>query len=176
MCSPGSSSHSPSTGLCGPGYLCPNGSLVATPCPAGQYCASSGLVNSTGPCMAGYLCRLQARDATPIDGVMGSRCPAGSYCPQGSGAATPCPIGTLNYATGSSLLTDCRACDSWSDCAGRAMYGWLLLCAQCPKCCARAKHECQCMHHRRVLSQRPCFASALPGWYLWQPRWLASSQ
>lgn len=36
-----------------------------------------------GACKAGYLCRVGASSPTPMDGVLGSVCPPGHYCPSG---------------------------------------------------------------------------------------------
>lgn len=78
-----------------------------TPCAAGAYCATPGLTAPTGPCAAAYYCQRGANTSTPLDGRTGNLCPAGSYCPEGSGAPRRCPAGTFSNQTGASALTIC---------------------------------------------------------------------
>ncbi|CAF97492.1 unnamed protein product [Tetraodon nigroviridis] len=52
-------------------------------CDAGQHCPSVGLAEPAGPCHAGYWCRRGASSPAPLDGLSGSLCPPGHYCPPG---------------------------------------------------------------------------------------------
>ena len=55
-------------------------------------------INSTYLCNAGFYCQGKANVPNPNDGVTGSICPAGYYCPQGTVNPVPCPAGTyLSY-------------------------------------------------------------------------------
>lgn len=73
---------------CPSGYYCPEGASEPTPALAGQYCPYNG--HSTPlPCPAGYFC--------PPDDEryrMAVPCTPGNYCPVGSVAPTPCPLGS----------------------------------------------------------------------------------
>lgn len=55
-----------------------------------------------------YLCVLGAVSAQPEEGPTGGRCPAGSYCPQGTLHTMPCPAGTFSSTPGDvvSVLSD----------------------------------------------------------------------
>ncbi|XP_029700281.1 zonadhesin [Takifugu rubripes] len=55
-------------------------------CPAGQFCASEGLVKPSGPCAAGFLCLMGATAPNPTDNRTGALCPPGSFCQQGQRA------------------------------------------------------------------------------------------
>lgn len=55
-------------------------------CPAGQFCASEGLVKPSGPCAAGFLCLMGAMAPNPTDNRTGGLCPPGSFCQQGQRA------------------------------------------------------------------------------------------
>ena len=94
--------------LCPPGYYCPegtadyqlnpcnNGTYSNTtglqaekdciPCDPGLVCAGAGLMEPNGVCHAGYFCRGSAYTDKPADaGTTGDPCPAGFYCPTGTG-------------------------------------------------------------------------------------------
>ncbi|KAJ1395929.1 hypothetical protein B484DRAFT_340119, partial [Ochromonadaceae sp. CCMP2298] len=68
------------SGLCAPGYYCPQNATSATqaPCPAGRYGSTSGLTSAH--CTA--------------------TCPLGHYCPPASVQPTPCPAGLFGNSTG----------------------------------------------------------------------------
>ncbi|RUS80923.1 hypothetical protein EGW08_011304, partial [Elysia chlorotica] len=89
------------------------------PCTGGQYCGSAGLAEPTGPCSAGWYCESGAYsdrpspwvNVTAADGFnstcpvyslnnTGDVCVPGTYCPEGSSQALPCPLGQYceNYA------------------------------------------------------------------------------
>ncbi|XP_077422977.1 uncharacterized protein LOC144052618 isoform X3 [Vanacampus margaritifer] len=122
--------HTPT--LCPKGHYCPPGSQsgVAFPCPAGTfsghmglstelgcelcspgaYCASSGLEAPTGLCSPGYLCIHRSVSHQPEDGPTGGRCPAGSYCPEGTSTMVACPAGTFSSIEGATSADDCQLC------------------------------------------------------------------
>ncbi|XP_030258688.1 zonadhesin isoform X7 [Sparus aurata] len=79
-------------------------------CPAGQYCASVGLSEPTGPCHAGYWCREGASSPSPLDGLSGSLCPPGQYCPSGTTAPVACPEGSWSNSSGLRVQDDCKPC------------------------------------------------------------------
>ena len=65
-------------------------------------------------CPAGYQC---------IRAVLPDPCPAGFYCPEGTGYDTqPCPVGTIGNRTGLTNESECTQCPGGSYCetAGRA--------------------------------------------------------
>ena len=53
-----------------------------------------GRANVTGDCSAGFWCINGSATSTPTDGITGQRCPEGHYCPIGTTAPVPCPLGT----------------------------------------------------------------------------------
>ncbi|ELR61474.1 hypothetical protein M91_11522, partial [Bos mutus] len=78
------------------------------PCPPGLFCAEVGQAAPRGPCASGWFCVSAAWTARPFDldnytstnclcpaTATGGRCPAGSFCPEGSPEATPCPPGSF---------------------------------------------------------------------------------
>ncbi|ELW67538.1 hypothetical protein TREES_T100003968 [Tupaia chinensis] len=94
------------------------------PCPPGHYCGQENLTRASGPCDAGWFCVSAAWTARPFDldnytssnclcpaTATGGKCPAGSYCPQGSPEPTPCPPGSFcaTSAAGSRRPTPCPA-------------------------------------------------------------------
>ena len=134
----GSGSSTPS--LCPVGQYCPSGT-GATPsycpagtynpgtgmyrlsdcisCPAGYYCATTGLTSYSGPCTAGYLCSGSAVNA--LGGLTtgtNNPCPAGGYCPAGTPRVIPCSIGYFMSASGQSTSTSCQSCTAGYYCAG----------------------------------------------------------
>nr|KAF6427833.1 hypothetical protein HJG63_008321 [Rousettus aegyptiacus] len=83
------------------------------PCPPGHYCGQENLTQVSGPCDAGWFCVSAAWTARPFDldnytsanclcpaTATGGKCPAGSFCPQGSSEPTPCPPGTFCATSG----------------------------------------------------------------------------
>ncbi|XP_035857407.1 zonadhesin-like [Sander lucioperca] len=81
-----------------------------TPCAAGQYCPSVGMSEPAGPCHAGYWCREGASSPSPLDGLSGSRCPPGHYCPSGTTAPVACPEGSWSNSSGLHIQEDCTPC------------------------------------------------------------------
>lgn len=86
----------PATGMC-------------NSCPAGQW--STGM-SECQACPAGYVCSGGTNTKYPIDPATenGYKCPIGNYCPEGSGAPVPCPIGTHNPNIQGASLDDCAVC------------------------------------------------------------------
>lgn len=65
---------------------------------SGHYCETEGLSEPTGLTSAGYWAITRAIQAGPFDDTYSSDfsiCPAGFYCPEGSGNPMPCPPGTF---------------------------------------------------------------------------------
>lgn len=83
------------------------------PCKPGMYCYEYGLSFPNGPCQAGYVCASGA--ATPMGSATvvpnrATHCPSGYYCPEGSGAGTPCPPGKYFPSQGAGSQADCFDC------------------------------------------------------------------
>jgi hypothetical protein len=57
-------------------------------CPAGYYCATTGLSTTTGLCFEGYYCPSGSSSYTQM------QCTSGNYCPTGSSTPTACPGGS----------------------------------------------------------------------------------
>ncbi len=96
---------------CPAGNFCPKGATEPQTCAAGFYCAA-GTGNFSTACHAGTYSALKAI-GTSADCTI---CPAGAYCPEGSGMPTYCPPGTYNPDTGKSVSTDCANCDAGTAC------------------------------------------------------------
>ena len=149
-CGPAAVEPSP----CVAGYVCPSGSTsttqVACPagtfsnipeaselsqcstCPAGQFCASTGLTAPSGTCDPGHYCLAGAISASPVasdcpagytcsatqgynnasDTCTGSICPPGFYCPAGLTGPKPCPPGTALPSSGASAPSACLPCSA----------------------------------------------------------------
>ncbi|XP_041849947.1 neurogenic locus notch homolog protein 4-like [Melanotaenia boesemani] len=64
-------------------------------CPAGMFCAQSGLSQPTGLCQAGYSCPEGSSSPNSTGSQWNSTrshlCPSGHYCPSGTGHPLPCP-------------------------------------------------------------------------------------
>lgn len=132
ICLANATSPTPTDGVtgyrCGLGTFCPAGTTSVLTCTPGSYCGSTGLGAVSGPCNAGYLCAnsggqgaVDAFGRTTVAGPT-SPCPAGFYCPQGSGVATPCPAGTFNNATGGyDSALHCLSCTPGSYCASSGL-------------------------------------------------------
>ncbi|XP_061176826.1 uncharacterized protein LOC133185543 isoform X2 [Saccostrea echinata] len=122
-CSPGSSepipcptgSYCPSGGIhpikCKAGHYNPtntsSNSSDCLSCPPGFYCFLPGGDRPTGPCLPGFFCSGGSTTPTPVEGVMGDMCPAGTYCPRGSPEPIPCPSGYFNPYT---TRGECEVC------------------------------------------------------------------
>lgn len=106
-------------GVCPKGHFCPAGTRRATdfpckngtynpiygakdelkcePCPGGRVCSAAGLSEPNGYCSPGFYCIKGATYGEPIDGIIGNKCPVGSYCPQNSSTPFICKPGTFRY-------------------------------------------------------------------------------
>nr|XP_054760398.1 neurogenic locus notch homolog protein 3-like [Lytechinus pictus] len=86
-------------------------------CPAGYYGNMPDRANCT-ICEAGVVCLEGATTDYPLDnttmhGVNYTNsfpCPVGYYCPEGSSAASPCPVGTFRSAEYAVAASDCLVC------------------------------------------------------------------
>ncbi|XP_032352703.1 multiple epidermal growth factor-like domains protein 6 [Camelus ferus] len=104
-------------GPCPQGHYCPRGSAVpqpcppgtfsprlklsseaaCSPCPPGYYCGSSGLTSPSGLCSTGFYCLSGAlAPNSSLEDWTSGPCPAGHFCPPGTGTPRPCPAGTHN--------------------------------------------------------------------------------
>ena len=124
-CAAGSISSIPETvaqggARCAVGFYCPEGSSSQIACPGGKYCDRTGLAEPTGNCEAGYFCSGSTTRQNPLT-ANGALCPDGYYCPEGSAAATKCPIGTYRDAEGGTVLSDCFACPEGLYCQTEAL-------------------------------------------------------
>merc|ERR1712198_7590 len=72
-------------------------------CPAGSYCAATGLADPSGHCAAGYYCPAGSTTANPAKGI----CPAGHFCPEGSAVPTICPAKWCQPNSGSMKCLTC---------------------------------------------------------------------
>eukprot|EP01135_Chromosphaera_perkinsii_P006890 Nk52_evm45s621 gene=Nk52_evmTU45s621 len=117
-------------GICPAGSYCPSGSSTpikcpagtfsgttglvkeqdCTPCTPGSFCASEGLTAPSGLCKAGHYCSTVSTMEAPNGQVFGSICPAGSYCPQGTGVPIKCPAGTYSSSTSLKAESECLPC------------------------------------------------------------------
>ena len=140
-CEPGhycpAQSTSPKQNVCRSGNFCPWGSAKMIPCPAGKFCAGTGLSTTTGECADGAQCEDGASVSnlpcplgfSCIKGrvtscVIGSfcagkpmeKCPIGSFCPSVQmSAPTPCTPGYYCATTGLTAVT--AACPAATFCA-----------------------------------------------------------
>ena len=96
-------------------------------CPPGKMCTTTGITSTAGmtSCAAGYYCTRKVSVNPPTDGTTGNTCPKGHYCGTGTISPVPCPPGTLNDNTGSSLSTACTACPARYYCPYRGGYSTL---------------------------------------------------
>lgn len=58
----------------------------------------------------GYFCTLGSSEPSPVSRTQGNVCPMGHFCPQGSGAPRPCPVGSFLPEPGASALSQCHPC------------------------------------------------------------------
>lgn len=58
----------------------------------------------------GYFCTLGSSEPSPVSRTEGNICPVGHFCPQGSGAPRPCPVGSFLPEPGASALSQCHPC------------------------------------------------------------------
>ncbi|KAF4141759.1 hypothetical protein GN958_ATG09004 [Phytophthora infestans] len=91
------------------------------PCPNGQYCDSYGLSAPSGPCLAGFVCTGASPVANPMAQSYGYVCPAANYCPEGTGSAIPCPIGSFRTGTGGTSLASCSLCPGGKHCSSTGL-------------------------------------------------------
>jgi hypothetical protein len=94
-----------------------------TLCGAGQYCDGYGLTEFRGLSSPGFYCLQGCNTSTPhathaYEVGVGDVCPAGHYCPQGTGLPIPCPAGTYNERTGGTAPNSCSSCSPGQYCAG----------------------------------------------------------
>ena len=80
-------------------------------CTSGSYCESSALTTPTSVCSAGWFCVAGTSQSKPSAGP----CPAESYCPSGSSAATSCAAGTYQSMT---MQGSCITCPAGHYCDG----------------------------------------------------------
>ncbi|KAG2866757.1 hypothetical protein PC113_g2544 [Phytophthora cactorum] len=116
------------TGLpvkCQPGTFADVQGLVkieqCEPCPSGQYCDSYGLSAPSGPCLAGFVCSGGSPVANPMGQSYGYVCPAASYCPDGTGSAIPCPVGSFRAGAGGTSLVSCSLCPGGKHCSSTGL-------------------------------------------------------
>eukprot|EP01012_Entosiphon_sulcatum_P020572 TRINITY_DN2549_c0_g1_i18.p1 TRINITY_DN2549_c0_g1~~TRINITY_DN2549_c0_g1_i18.p1 ORF type:complete len:7257 (+),score=712.60 TRINITY_DN2549_c0_g1_i18:702-21773(+) len=124
---------------CPAGFYCPVGTKWATqfPCPAGtfsnltrltrsaecplctpgMYCESVALHEPTGPCAASYYCIGGSSTPNPTDGIRGSLCPRGRYCPEGARIPLLCPAGTFSNKIGAANISSCDPCTGGQYCS-----------------------------------------------------------
>ena len=93
---------------CSPGfYSSAEGSAVCSACPAGRYCAGSGLTNYGVACSPGMYSQYSAAISNATCVV----CPPGSYCPN-NGTISPIPCapdgGSFSAASGAKNSSQCR--------------------------------------------------------------------
>ncbi|KAM4702881.1 uncharacterized protein WCC33_011421 [Rhinophrynus dorsalis] len=82
--------------------------LECSPCPAGHYCNTPGLIVPAGQCSEGFYCKLSSTSPhQPFADHTGGPCPQGYFCPMGSANPQPCPPGTYNPIQRQSA---CQAC------------------------------------------------------------------
>ena len=92
------------------------------PCLPGFYCAKEGIVRPTLKCTAGYWCKTGSPTPTPVDPRYGTRCPSGSYCPEGTPRPINCPAGSYQPDTGKTSSSDCKPCDAGMYCERSGLY------------------------------------------------------
>lgn len=96
---------------CPVGYYCPDGSYIATECPAGTF--RNDLygkdVQDCGLCPAGTYCPSIGMSTPTV-------CGYGKFCPEGSIVEQNCPLGTYNDEQGLYDSRGCKECTAGSYC------------------------------------------------------------
>ena len=104
---------------CPPGTYQPNQNAELAeeclPCTPGFYCPYYGMdiVEPSFVCEPGFVCEsgtVNRYGGRSISNTSTVPCPKGHYCPEGSGSASPCPLGTFNPSRGSYDPEDCQFC------------------------------------------------------------------
>ncbi|KAE9138231.1 hypothetical protein PF007_g1495 [Phytophthora fragariae] len=90
-------------------------------CPSGQYCDSYGLSAPSGPCLAGFVCFGASPVANPVAQSYGDVCPVANYCPEGTGSAIACPLGSFRASTGGTSLASCSLCPGGKHCSATGL-------------------------------------------------------
>ena len=132
-CAAGGASVATGDAPCPAGFYCPLGTYNPIPCPSGKFCKTTGLTDSilTDPtynCAAGFICYGQSLSSSPTDGITGSICPSGFYCPAGTKAPIACPISTYRTNTGGASVTDCSNCLAGNTCPFKGLTVPLINC------------------------------------------------
>nr|XP_022291423.1 uncharacterized protein LOC111102827 [Crassostrea virginica]XP_022291424.1 uncharacterized protein LOC111102827 [Crassostrea virginica] len=127
--------------ICPKGYYCPAGQVKPIPCEIGTfnpsqgngtkkacvkcspglYCRGEALSVPTGPCSPGFYCDGGSITPQPLNGYGGDICPAGHFCPEGTGLYTQCSVSTYNPSRGQSSVTACLTCPKWATCDVRGL-------------------------------------------------------
>lgn len=74
------------------------------------------MMYTSGYCVEGYYCN---HTSTEPDQYV---CPAGHYCPTGTGTPNACPEGTFSPIEGNNHLDDCLNCTAGYYCQGKSLY------------------------------------------------------
>ncbi|KAJ9462458.1 Cytadherence high molecular weight protein 2, partial [Diplonema papillatum] len=116
---------------CPPGYFGNSTMLTAVtecyPCTPGRYCLLEHATLEHGDCREGYFCLRASTTETPladVDGAdVGGICPAGYYCPTGTGTSRglPCREGMYSAALGAINILTCQDCPAGRYCEGLAV-------------------------------------------------------
>nr|XP_054760934.1 uncharacterized protein LOC129267226 [Lytechinus pictus] len=110
-CSEGSTSRTPTEGLCKQGYYCEDG-LNELACPAGTFGNRTGAATAAEGCAAcpeGYFCPQDPVIGTPSAEYL---CPRGYFCEFSTETSTehPCAAGTYGTGLGFTTQDDCSNC------------------------------------------------------------------
>lgn len=109
--------------LCTYPYYCPQATNTTRFCPFGYGAVSNtnlrtSIADSCKSCLPGYygdgkdciICPAGFYCPAGTGSGDSNICPAGSYCPSGSSEPSPCPTGTYSASQGLTAVTDCQAC------------------------------------------------------------------
>lgn len=107
-------------------------------CPAGYFCDSYGLSAPSDKCFEGFVCTHSSPVANPVGQPFGFICPAGQYCPEGSGAGVQCPNGTFRASVGGTSGSSCAPCPGGLYCGGTALTAPTDKCGKGHFCISRA--------------------------------------
>lgn len=185
------------TGLCEPGYYCPEGSTGPreVPCPVSTYNPYYGRWSDDdcSLCVSGGYC--EEGSAFP------SVCPRGYFCIAGVSSFSPCPDGTFGNASGLRREEDCSSCSPGYFCDGTGLPRPRGLCDPGYYCIegsntsspngpnspivsayvpasTRIAHVIALTQVRRrhlpnwrLLPRRQQLSDGVPGWNLWQSVW-----